>query len=246
MSPETILFTALAVFGGVLVAGGLGWLALDARDRRRQRRNEVFDLGEHVEIDAAGARRAAAERAEAARLATEAAITHAAAADRAWTAAHGTYDRRAYVIAGVARTLARASKGGDALQNAANTNAAASRQLIDDHWHPPGELNDDPERRPAPDQWARFDRASKTLAAVGSTTVSTLAEVAAAHHELAAAANELAEHLERIALTGKNSPIICSFCGLATYQVTRLIAGPGVSICDQCIDLCNEIITEET
>jgi len=245
MSTETILFAVLTVFGGVLVAGALGWLALDARDRRRQRRNEAFDLGERVDVDAA--RQAAAEHAEAARLATEAAITHAAAADRAWTAAHGTYDPRAYVIAGVARNLARASKRrGDALQNAANTNAAASRQLIDDDWHPPGELNDDPERRPAPDQWARFDRASKTLAAVGSTTVSTLAEVAAAHHELAAAANELAEQLERIAPNGKNSQTICSFCGLGARQVTRLIAGPGVSICDQCIDLCNEIITEET
>ena len=240
MSTETILLSALVA---VLVAAALGWLAVEARDRRRQRRNEAFDLGERVDAG----RQAAAERAEAARLATEAAITHAAAADRAWTAAHGTYDRRAYVIAGIARNLARASKRrGDALRNAANTNAAASRQLIDDHWHPPGELNDDPERRPARDQWCRFDRASKTLAAVGSTTVSTLAEVAAAHHELAAAANELAEHLERSALNGKNRPTICSFCGLGTHQVTRLIAGPGVSICDQCIDLCNEIIAEET
>ena len=228
----------LLVIGAVLTSGGLAWLALDERDRRRQRRNEALELAE---------RDAAAARAEGARLATEAAITHAAAADRAWTVAHGTYDPRAYVIAGVSRNLARASKRrGDALQNAANTNAAASRQLIDDDWHPPGDLHDDPERRPSPDQWARFDRATKTLAAVGSTTDSTLAEVAAAHHELAAAANELAEHLERIALTGKNNPTICSFCGLTNHQVTRMIAGPGVSICDQCIELCNEIITEET
>lgn len=38
----------------------------------------------------------------------------------------------------------------------------------------------------------------------------------------------------------------CSFCGKAQEQVSRLIAGPGVHICDQCIALCNEIIEEET
>ena len=37
----------------------------------------------------------------------------------------------------------------------------------------------------------------------------------------------------------------CSFCGKSQKQVKRLIAGPGVYICDECIDLCNEIIEEE-
>jgi ATP-dependent Clp protease ATP-binding subunit ClpX len=37
----------------------------------------------------------------------------------------------------------------------------------------------------------------------------------------------------------------CSFCGKSQKQVTKLIAGPGVYICDECIDLCNEIIDEE-
>lgn len=37
----------------------------------------------------------------------------------------------------------------------------------------------------------------------------------------------------------------CSFCGKGQEQVKRLIAGPGVYICDECIDLCSEIITEE-
>ena len=37
----------------------------------------------------------------------------------------------------------------------------------------------------------------------------------------------------------------CSFCGKAQEQVKRLIAGPGVYICDECIELCNEIIEEE-
>src|SRR5207237_851887 len=37
----------------------------------------------------------------------------------------------------------------------------------------------------------------------------------------------------------------CSFCGKSQKQVKKLIAGPGVYICDECIDLCNEITEEE-
>ena len=37
----------------------------------------------------------------------------------------------------------------------------------------------------------------------------------------------------------------CNFCGKSQKQVRRLIAGPGVYICDECIDLCQEMIEEE-
>ena len=37
----------------------------------------------------------------------------------------------------------------------------------------------------------------------------------------------------------------CSFCGKVQEQVKKLVAGPGVYICDECIELCNEIIEEE-
>src|ERR1700693_4318743 len=37
----------------------------------------------------------------------------------------------------------------------------------------------------------------------------------------------------------------CSFCGKSQKQVKKLIAGPGVYICDECIELCNDIIEEE-
>lgn len=37
----------------------------------------------------------------------------------------------------------------------------------------------------------------------------------------------------------------CSFCGKSQQQVKKLIAGPGVFICDECIDLCSEILAEE-
>src|SRR5690625_7406972 len=37
----------------------------------------------------------------------------------------------------------------------------------------------------------------------------------------------------------------CSFCGKSQEQVRKLVAGPGVYICDECIDLCTEIVEEE-
>ena len=44
---------------------------------------------------------------------------------------------------------------------------------------------------------------------------------------------------------GDSDLLKCSFCGKSQKQVKKLIAGPGVYICDECIDLCNEIIDEE-
>ena len=42
-----------------------------------------------------------------------------------------------------------------------------------------------------------------------------------------------------------NGTLRCSFCGKGQKEVKKLIAGPGVYICDECIDLCNDIIDEE-
>ena len=45
---------------------------------------------------------------------------------------------------------------------------------------------------------------------------------------------------------GENSDLIkCSFCAKGQKQVKKLIAGPSVYICDECIDLCNDIIADE-
>jgi ATP-dependent Clp protease ATP-binding subunit ClpX len=42
------------------------------------------------------------------------------------------------------------------------------------------------------------------------------------------------------------STLYCSFCGKSQHEVRKLIAGPTVFICDECVDLCNDIIREET
>ena len=39
--------------------------------------------------------------------------------------------------------------------------------------------------------------------------------------------------------------LCCSFCGKNQREVKKLIAGPGTYICDECVDLCNEILDEE-
>src|SRR5512136_1498654 len=45
--------------------------------------------------------------------------------------------------------------------------------------------------------------------------------------------------------TERGDQLRCSFCGKGQRQVRKLIAGPGVYICDECIELCNEIVEEE-
>ena len=45
--------------------------------------------------------------------------------------------------------------------------------------------------------------------------------------------------------TDDKGQLKCSFCGKMQDQVRKLVAGPGVYICDECIELCNEIIEEE-
>jgi ATP-dependent Clp protease ATP-binding subunit ClpX len=42
-----------------------------------------------------------------------------------------------------------------------------------------------------------------------------------------------------------NNKLTCTFCGKGQEDVRKLIAGPSVYICDECVDLCNDIIEEE-
>ena len=46
--------------------------------------------------------------------------------------------------------------------------------------------------------------------------------------------------------TGGEKLLYCSFCGKSQHEVRKLIAGPSVFICDECIELCNDIIRDET
>ena len=44
---------------------------------------------------------------------------------------------------------------------------------------------------------------------------------------------------------GDNKLLYCSFCGKSQQDVKKLIAGPSVFVCDECVELCNDIIREE-
>jgi len=50
---------------------------------------------------------------------------------------------------------------------------------------------------------------------------------------------------ERQGRTDSTKILYCSFCGKSQHEVRKLIAGPSVFICDECVELCNDIIREE-
>jgi hypothetical protein len=54
-----------------------------------------------------------------------------------------------------------------------------------------------------------------------------------------------AEWDKHIPKVPKDQKLTCSFCGKEEKEVRKLIAGPSVYICEECIDLCNDIIAEE-
>ena len=56
---------------------------------------------------------------------------------------------------------------------------------------------------------------------------------------------EKAKKYEQLARMQGEIELVCSFCGKSQSAVKKLVAGPGVYICDECIEFCNEIIKEE-
>jgi ATP-dependent protease Clp ATPase subunit len=51
--------------------------------------------------------------------------------------------------------------------------------------------------------------------------------------------------VSRRARLSDDDALLCSFCGKNLRQVEKLISGPNVHICDECVELCNEILDEE-
>ncbi len=52
--------------------------------------------------------------------------------------------------------------------------------------------------------------------------------------------------MSKSSVTDSKNTLYCSFCGKSQHEVRKLIAGPTVFICDECVELCNDIIREET
>src|SRR3546814_14656977 len=51
--------------------------------------------------------------------------------------------------------------------------------------------------------------------------------------------------MTKLSGSDSKSTLYCSFCGKSQHEVRKLIAGPTVFICDECVELCNDIIREE-
>jgi ATP-dependent Clp protease ATP-binding subunit ClpX len=51
--------------------------------------------------------------------------------------------------------------------------------------------------------------------------------------------------MSKIGGSDSKNPLYCSFCGKSQHEVRKLIAGPTVFICDECVELCMDIISEE-
>src|SRR4029079_15184665 len=58
-------------------------------------------------------------------------------------------------------------------------------------------------------------------------------------------ATGLEERMSKVSGTDSKNPLYCSFCGKSQHEVRKLIAGPTVFICDECVELCMDIIREE-
>ena len=56
---------------------------------------------------------------------------------------------------------------------------------------------------------------------------------------------EKAKKYDALAMIDRGGAVNCSFCGKRQEDVRKIIAGKGVFICDECVELCNEIIEEE-
>ncbi len=58
-------------------------------------------------------------------------------------------------------------------------------------------------------------------------------------------ASESGSEMSKIGGSDTKNPLYCSFCGKSQNEVRKLIAGPTVYICDECVELCLDIIGEE-
>lgn len=140
------------------------------------------------------------------------------------------------------------------LGDAAREHAAALRALHQagvapkgikarDDWQPPLELHTDTLRPGAIQSWQALDRSFQGLLAALDDPDASFAYHAGAYETVAAATDTITEALANA--TSIDLATCCSFCGKPRPQLRKLIAGPGVYICDECVALCVEILEEE-
>jgi hypothetical protein len=81
------------------------------------------------------------------------------------------------------------------------------------------------------------------VSALGSETF--WGRIALVGVELAAARRPIPSRASALSFSTRENPLYCSFCGKSQHEVRKFIAGPTVFICDECVELCLDIIGEE-
>lgn len=110
-------------------------------------------------------------------------------------------------------------------------------------WQPPPELSRDLPRPGAPEAWQALDRSFDALLAALDEPDASCVEHARAYTAVGRAARQVADGLA--GATTLDLAAGCSFCAKRRQDVRRLIAGPGIYICDECVALCVELMEEE-
>lgn len=110
-------------------------------------------------------------------------------------------------------------------------------------WRPPPELSRDLPRPGSHESWQALDRSFEALLAVLDDPDASFAHHARAYAEVGRASRQISDELAGASTLELAAG--CSFCAKGRTEVARLIAGPGIYICDECIALCLEIMKEE-
>jgi len=142
-------------------------------------------------------------------------------------------------LAGAAQNTAAALRQGDS----AGLQRGHPAQPIPANWQPPHELQQGAPRPGPTAAWQALDRAFKSLVAALNDPSVALPDLALAWDTLANAAGGLADAIDHASVQQR---AVCSFCAKPAREVRRLITGPpGVGICNECVDLCVEILEED-
>lgn len=170
------------------------------------------------------------------------ALKSAGAADEHWRSIMKTFQglqARLRELAGAAQASAAALRQG----NSAGLERRPASREIPANWQAPLELRPSAPRPGPITAWQALDRAFKALVAALNDPTVTLPNLAQTWEALAKAAGGLADAIDT---ASPQHRAVCSFCAKPARDVGRLITGPpGVGICNECVQLCVEVLEEE-
>jgi len=143
-------------------------------------------------------------------------------------------------LAGAAQGTAAALRRG----SGAGFERSHPAREIPANWQPPLELRQGAPRPGPLASWQALDRAFKALVAALNDPTVSLPDLAAAWDALAGAAVSLADAIDNASAQER---AVCSFCTKSAREVRKLITGPpGLGICNECVELCVEVLEEDS